>query len=500
MKLLSKILLITAIGSWAAVVVAAEPAAAPKKASPKPAAAALAPNRTDQTVNPATAPKITEPLTVDQALEIAFCNNPDMRIATDAVNRAIGVKAEARARFNPSFSSKVVQLYQGPSVSIPASALTGGQATTITPPKQTSAELSLLLPLDIFGKLRYSSDIAGDQFQIAYLSLLRTSEQLIAQVKNNYYELLRACGQAETAQAAVDVAAVRLKNTEARFTAGTVPKFDLTTAQVDLANLNQNLIAAQSRVNIAQANLNRVLGIAPESSTQVVKSPIKVDTENVDIPAATKTAQDKRPEVKIQKINVALNKTNIALQRTEAKPSLGIGGNYNYVSAQSFSSTNFSYNVAATLTIPIWDGGVTKARVDQAYADLYSARDTLDQVQLSIGQEVSTAVLVLEEAAKRTKTTTENVVLAKEALRLANVRYEAGIAVLVEVTNAESELTQALFNQVNAQYDYAIALAQLQRVTASQPEISRLRLMDNNPILSPSPKQATNKPAVEVTK
>ena len=299
---------------------------------------------------------------------------------------------------------------------------------------------------------------------------------MIAQVKSNYYELLRACGQADTAQAAVDVADVRLKNTEARFKEGTVPKFDLTTAQVDLANLNQNLIAAESRVNIAQANLNRVLGIAAVTPTQVVKSAIPIDMTTVDIPLAATTAIAQRPEIKIQKTTIALNKSNIAFQRTDAKPTLGIAGAYNYVSAQSFSSSNISYNVAATLTIPIWDGGVTKARVDQAYADLHSAQDTLDQLKLVIDQEVSQAALVLAEAAKRTQSTAESVTLAEEALRLANVRYEAGIAVLVEVTNAESQLTQALFNQVNAQYDYAIALAQLQRITSTQPELAKTAL------------------------
>lgn len=427
-----------------------------------------------------------KPITVDQALEIAFCNNPDLRIATDAVNRSKGVVEEARARFNPSFNSQIVQLYEGPAVSIPGSALTGGRAVTIVPPSQTSAQASVFLPLDIFGKLRYNSDIAHDQFQISYLGLLRTSEQLISQVKRNYYELLRACGQADTAQAAVDVAAIRLKNTEARYSAGTVPKFDLTTAQVDVANLTQTLIAAESRVNIAQANLNRVLGINATSSTQVVKAEIPVDVQDVDIPAASATAKAQRPEVKIQQTNICLNRTNIALQRTAAKPMLGVNGAYNYVSAQGFSSANFTYTVATTLNIPIWDGGVTKARVDQAYADLYSARDTLDQVELSIGQEVAAAALVLQEAAKRTKSTAENVALAEEALRLANVRYEAGIAVLVEVTNAESQLTQARFNQVQAQYDYAIALAELQRVTATQPEVARLRLLDYKPILAPA--------------
>ena len=242
----------------------------------------------------------------------------------------------------------------------------------------------------------------------------------------------------------------------------------------------------------AAANFNRVLGISPNSPTQVVKNPIPVEIVDVDIPKADKTAKAQRPEIKMQQASISASKSNIDLQRTGAKPSLGLSGAYNYVSAQSFSTSNISYNALATLNIPIWDGGVTKARVDQAYADLYSATDTLEQVELVISQEVSTAALVLEEAAKRTKTTADNVTLAEEALRLANVRYEAGIAVLVEVTNAESQLTQPRFNQVNAQYDYAIALAELERVTASQPELAKLRLIDYKPVLD-----MTSKPAAK---
>lgn len=423
----------------------------------------------------------TEPLTVDQALEIAFRNNPDLRIATDAVNKARGVVEESRARFNPAFNAQLSQMYQGPVVEF-VNPLTGA-SVPIMPSSQKSAQISVFLPLDLFGKLRYGHDIATDQFQISYLNLLATSQQLIAQVKRSYYELLRACGQADAAQAAVNVAAVRLKNTEARYKEGTVPKFDLTTAQVDLANLNQNLIAAQSRVSIAQANLNRVLGLPADTPTQVLKSAIPVDIYEVDIPKSAKTALERRPEIKIQQRSIALNKTNIALQRTAAKPSLGINGHYDYVSTQAFSTSNTSWVAAATLSIPVWDGGVTKAKVDQAYADLYAAQDTLAQTEQRISQEVSNAALVLVEAAKRTQTTAENVKLAEEALRLANVRYEAGIAVLVEVTNAESQLTQARFNEVNALYDYAIALAELQRVTATQPEIEKLRLLDYRPVL-----------------
>lgn len=426
-------------------------------------------------------PNITKPLTMDEALALAFQYNPDLAIATAQVNRSRGVVEEARARFMPQFNIQGTQLYQGPPVSFAPDP--GGPSVDIVPPSQTSAQFNVLLPLDLSGKLHWGTVIAKDQFQIQYLGLLRQSEQLISQVKRNYYELLRVCGQAETAQAAVDVAALRLKNTQSRYEAGTVPKFDVTTAQVDLANLNQQLIAAQSRINISQANLNRVLGIAPDSPTQVAKVEVPVSLKEVDIPAAAKKAKTDRPEVKQQQMNIHLSKANVRLQRTGYLPSVGISGAYNYVSSQAFSTGNTSWQAVATVTMPIWDGGITKARINQAYGDLQSANASLDQVQLLVSQEVSTAALTLVEAAKRTQTTAESVALAEEALRLANVRYEAGIAVLVEVTNAESQLTQARFNLVNAQYDYAIALAELQRATASQPELEKLRLIDCSALL-----------------
>ena len=459
------------------------------------AAAARAQSVAPPPVDVVPSPKISQPLTMDEALALAFQYNPDLAVATAQVNKARGVVEEARARFYPQFTGQVSQLYQKAS-NIPNPFPGAGQPPTIniTPGSETAAQASFLLPLDVSGKLTYASDIAKYQFQIQYQNLLRQSEQLIAQVKRNYYEVLRACGQAETAQAAVDVAALRLKNTQSRFEAGTVPKFDVTTAQVDLANLNQQLIAAKSRVNIAQANFSRVLGISPDSSIQVAKVDVPVTSAQVDVVASSKVAKERRPEVRAQQLNIALSRKNIKLQRTGYLPSLAVNGNYSIMSqASAFSSGNTNWMVTLAATQNIWDGGVTKARIDQAYGDLQVANASLDQAELGVSQEVATAALTLEEAARRTTTTAQSVALAEEALRLANVRYEAGIAVLVEVTNAESQLTQARFNLVNAEYDYAIALADLQRATATQPELEKLRLIDCSAVYKGVPKQPAAK-------
>ncbi|MCL5105209.1 MAG: TolC family protein [Armatimonadetes bacterium] len=426
-----------------------------------------------------TPPDLSKPITVDQSLEIAFQHNPDIKIALDQIQKSKGVVNETRANFNPKFSAQATYLRQPAlEATFPGSGDQGPQNITIQSPQNTTIGTSTTLPLDINKRLTYTSDIARLQFDIQYLNMVSVSERVIVSVKSAYYDLLRASGQALVAQAAVDVADVRLANTKSRFEAGTVPKFDVTTAEVDLANLNQQLIQAQNRVELARSTFNRTLGIDINSPTQVVESVPPATLTKVDVPASTVTAYTQRPEVKAARAAIDLNHRNVKLQQTGRLPSLSVNTATTYqLETTTFNTSNVFWQATLNFSVPIWDGGITSARVQQARADVQNSQDTLDQTKLGVGQEVRNAALNVEEAAKRIQTTSGAVSLAEEALRLANVRYEAGIAVLVEVTNAESQLTQAKFNYVNAQYDYATALAQLQRATSTQPELSQLQLL-----------------------
>lgn len=416
--------------------------------------------------------EVAKPITLDQALAIAFQNSPDLRIALDLVERSRGVLNESQAKFSPTFNAAAAYNVQWPSVSLP---LGGGVTMPIVAPNSATASTSLLLPLDISHRLGYSSDISLYQFQIQYLSMVAASEKLILNVKSAYYDLLRACGQQDVAKAALDVAMIRMQNTEAKQKAGTVPVFDLMTAQVDAANLAQQLMTAQNSVSNAQSAFNKVLGIDVNAPTQILGTSVAVNMDQIDIPKSTETAYARRPEIKAAQTSITLNKTNIKYQQTSLRPSMNITGAANC--NLEASSDNMSYLAGLALSVPLWDGGITKAKVRQARADEQNAVDTLDQSKLGVAQEVRSAALNMQNAAVRTDAGAKVLSLAQEALRLANVRYSAGISVLVEVTNAESQLTQAQINYVNAQYDYATALAQLQRATSSQPELSSLQLL-----------------------
>ncbi len=424
-------------------------------------------------------PPVTEQtLTLDRALEIAFERNPELQSAVAQLGKSRGGLKEARANFNPKFSAEIKHLRQGPQVSFE---VPGGPRVDIVREHDTTAVLNFLLPIDVSKKLSYLSDIAKYQFQVDYLSVLTTSQKLIYDVKSAYYELLRAQAQEEVALAAVEVAKTRLKDANARYAAGTAPKFDVMRAEVDVANLNQQLIRAQSRVAMARASLNKVLGIDVNSQTKVAPIDVTVDTSKPEpeFDWALQEAYSRRPEIKTGETAFELARKNVKLQRTGILPTLAATANYNYdFRVSGFSTSNESWVALLHLSMPIWDGGVTKAKVDQANADVEKSAQTLQNIKLAVALDVKNATLALKDALKRMATAEQNVKLAEEALRLANVRYNAGVSTMVELSDAELALTQARTEHVNARYDYAAALAAFEKATANQPELAKLRLLE----------------------
>jgi outer membrane protein TolC len=337
------------------------------------------------------------------------------------------------------------------------------------------ANLTASLPLDIFHQLGYAVDVVKTQSDMQSLTRTSAGARLVLNVKNAYYGLLRAYGRRDVSQAAVTYAQAQVADAVAKHDNGIVPLFDVTTAQVNLSNLDQQLIAAQSQIGIAQAALDRVLGIDPNTPVEVAQASVPVSLTAVDVVKGVEEAFARRPEVQAAQAAVNLARTNVKLQKAGSYPavSLTAGGNYLFDSPVP-GFDGLTWQVGASVSLPVADGGAVAAKVRQAGSDLQSSMDALDQAKLTVAQDVRTAALSLQEAAQRTRVTAGTVALAETALGLAKDRYEAGMGILTEVTNAQAQLIQAQFNAVNAQYDYAIALAQLQWATFAQPELAQL--------------------------
>ncbi len=357
---------------------------------------------------------------------MAYQDNPELRSALERIEKTRGGVDEANSRLKPTLSAQASATWQNnaaASQGMSATSASAGQSTLVTP----QLGVSLACPLDFSHQLKYGSEIATYQYQAQYLQMVSTAEQLVLQVKSAYFDLLRACGQHTVARAAVDDAQAQLTQTKDRFDAGTVPAFDLKSAEVNLANLQQQLFVAENQIRLSQTALNRVLGIDVNTPIQIRGVDIQVSTSTIDIPQSIELAYARRPELQMAQLGITQANTSVSLQRSTRLPIVSIGAGPTYNFNPSAVYPQFSWQVSVTASLPVFDGGQTRAKVRQAQADVQTSQDSLEQTQLAIAQDVRTAALNVQEATQRTQTTARAVALAEDALDLAKLRYGAGL-------------------------------------------------------------------------
>lgn len=436
----------------------------------------------------------TRLLGLDEAVQLAVRQNPSLEEATAAIRRAEAVVAEVRSFLLPRFDGNASLTVQGP---IPVFTLTtppttpGGPSRTETIPfgKTFTRNFSLQGSYnpDPFGRIGNQREAARRQVNVARGSYFTAQNELVYAVQNVYLATLRAQELVGVQQEALAAAQEQLRVTEAQLRAGTAPEFDVLRARVQVENTRQNLVTASANVRRTNTSLGRLLSIDPTTSVELTPISLPAGAEGVaastareilspaNTPEADKPLPDtlettlsqafnQRPEVYRAEWARRVAEAQVKYEKKGLLPQFNLtaGGFYN-PDVTGFAAVDKSWSVIANVAIPIWDGGLTRARTRQARADVQAAAARLRSARDEVAEDVKTALVDVEESAERRRTARANVDQAREALRIAQVRYSAGLAPNVEVTDAQAAQTQARANQVNADYDYIAALASLNR-------------------------------------
>lgn len=496
------------LGVLASVVPAAaqNPPSTPAGAPPPPSGqpAVPAPAAGTPTTEPAGEPTV---LTLDQAVQLAIRENPTLDQAEAAVRRAEGVVAEARALQRPRLDGNAQFTLQGP---IPSFVFTQPAEQPGQPARRQEIafgrtftkvfNIAGTYDVDLFGRRRDTRRAAERTLDATRGGLSVTHNELVFAVQNLYLAALRTQELIGVFQETLASAAEQLRVAEAGFRAGTAAEFDVVRGRVQVANVRQDLVTAQANSRRALATLAQVVSLDSNSRIDLVPvalpaepaplpglptTPVPAPTppatpetppvpaESVIAPAqpmpdslrqALEEAFNRRPELYRAIQNERAAQARVAFERKGNLPNLAFSAGFTYAPDQAgLAVQTKTWSLVANLAVPIWDGGVARARTRQARADVDSARAELESARDAVTEEVKRALLDLEDAAERRRSASANTVQAREALRIASVRYNAGLAPPVEIIDAEAALAQARTNEVNAAYDYVAALANLNR-------------------------------------
>ena len=411
-----------------------------------------------------------ESITLAESVNAALANNPTMRIARENIEKSKATIDEAGSQGMPKLAIQGVYTRVD---QVPTADFNGNTIKLGTQDSKT-ADLVLTQPIDVFSIVKTGKHVASLSKSSAQYDLDQATNDVTLDTKTAYFNVLRAQAFQKVQEDTVGQLEVHLTDAQLHYDAGTIAKFDVLRAETELANSRQGLIASQNGVQLAKSALNTVIG-QPVTTLIDLVEPENPGYPKVELAACTDAARRWRPEVLRAQTQVQIADKTRKIASLMGKPRFNLQWDYN----KSFNPTIFnprenSWRAYLTTSINVFDGGATRAAVDKASSDAANSRSLQEQVLQAVTLDTQQSYLNLNESRDRILVAEKGLDQAKEAMRLAQVRYQGEVSTQLEVLDARAALTQAETNHVNATFDYQIALAKLERAVGGKEQFAQL--------------------------
>ena len=289
-------------------------------------------------------------------------------------------------------------------------------------------------------------------------------------VRQAYYQLLLAQAALDSANHSVTQAAENLRVARARVTSGVSPKFDEVQADVALATARQGQVRARNGVAQSTQGLAGLLNM-PLDTPLVPADRFAVAAVATLLDQLIARALDTRPELAESRARQAAAQAGMQLAESGARLNLGLSGAFDYSNTNGFipgSQLSSSWSVTLAATLNVSDGGLTKDRIDEARQRLEQLKASEAQVRQGIELDVRQSYLNLQSAREELTGADALQAQAAEALRIANVRFAAGVGTSLEVLSAQASSSQAEVAKAQALFNYNVARAALVRAVGAE--------------------------------
>ena len=405
-------------------------------------------------------------VTLEQAVELAYRNNQTLQTSLLTLNQSQAALQEAKAA-------------RLPTAAVGADATNSRQGST----NNTTLSSSLQVNYDLItGGQRDASIRAAElQTQVSALAVESQQEDIRLATANAYYALQEAGEQIRINQSFVNEAERNLRDSELRQEVGVGTRFDVLRADVQLANAQQQLVQSRFNQDIARRDISRLLNLPSTSGLQT--TPVaKAESWPLNLDDSILQAFQNRSELEQLLLQSGINEQQRRIALAAIRPRVSLFANFGVSDTLTSNATINTLNgpvgaptgfndstssVGINFNLTLFDGGAARARArQQEIAGTINEEQfsqNLDQIRFDVEQ----SFFNLQANQENIATSQVAVTQAQEALNLANLRLQAGVGTQLDVLTAQSDLTQAQFNNVSAILGYNRSLAALQRAVSN---------------------------------
>ena len=403
------------------------------------------------------------------AIALAYQTNPTLQ-AQRATLRALDESTvQARSGWRPSLSASASGQYtetRTPQQSratlvdsngdgIPDTAAGSG----IVERNAGAATFNLSQPIWTGGRVASAVSAAQADVLAGQENLRRIEAEVLGGVIVAYVDVRRDIEALRIRQDNVQVLSRQLEESDARFEVGEITRTDVAQSQARLAAAEAQMRSAEAQLAISRASYASIVGQNPgDLEPEPPLAPILPPSVEV----AFEAAAINNPQVRQAMYNAQAAEARVAAARAERMPNVGLNASLGWSGlAEPFEPSDYSRNITgrATLTVPLFTGGLTNSRVRAARARETASELAVEQARRTALQNVTQAWSQLLAARANIGSTDEQVRAARIAAEGVRQEQQVGLRTTIDVLNAEQELRAAELAQISARRDEYVAAA-----------------------------------------
>lgn len=397
-------------------------------------------------------------LTLQEAIAIALRDNRTVLLKTEELNEAKAKIKEGQSSLWPTLNLVATQ-----------SSTRNLYEKDLT---QTTAQTTLKQYLYKGGKT--TNTIAQSRYKLtaAQAALETTKLEIALAVKKAFYTLLLAHEFVKVNKGIVENTEKHLQTLQARYQNGQASEKDILSVRDALEGVMAAYQESLNQVQTTQSLLKNLLYL-DESVSIVADAAFVYEPYDVAIEEAFVAALQKRPEIKDYEAQVNATKKAVEISKADTRPSIYASWDYYNRSHAAVGTTTAvgtrgwnDYSViGVTFSWPIFDGWATKAKIDQAIADLKQTQLNRDQLNKDIALELENAYAAIKNAIAELKKSEANLLYYERNLQEIKEKTTKGITSTLDLEDALLGQTISLFNKNQSVFNYIIAQSEFDKAT-----------------------------------
>lgn len=416
-------------------------------------------------------------LTLNQAIDYALANNPDMTIAEERIGQAQARLGVALSAFYPTVTARVSHESSNNPARVFAMIVAQRQfknsdfANINQPGFHDNFRPEITGRISLFrgGQDTYRKEAAKLGIAAAELEQTALRNALVEAVTGTYYANLAAREADKVAHDSIAAIRSELEQTRKRYEAGTVLKADVLSLQVQLSEAEATAITTANNIEVTHTGLGILLGLPATSGFSIASaSQLTKPVSGKSVNDLIQQALAVRPELQAAAKQVAIREQEVKTEEAAYLPRADAFVSYGQDSQEpGFSAARDNFTAGVSVEMDLFNGFNTKNRVSAAKRLLAEAQQNEQKTRLTIEQEVKLASLNMKEALARLQVSEAAVAAADEALRLVGEQRRAETVTVTRYLEAEAARNKAHANSIAALYDALSAEAALKKAVGN---------------------------------